>query len=185
MNRRHRAVIALVIAVGLFGAPLVSPVPNYDAHLQMENKPVNLSTIEKGDKQVGNMTTVRYQTLSTPAQRFFDRVNKGNGSNERLQRAFPPDVVNKHNGSDDIIVPLDEVPKPWSTFVPKSGDYDRATVYVHKDGQYYSMDIERSTPGPSFQALMLRLGSLLGAVGLGTLAGYFTLTTEEIGRAHV
>ncbi|MFC7193192.1 hypothetical protein ACFQL7_27680 [Halocatena marina] len=33
MTRRHHAVIVLVIAVGLFVAPLISPVPNYDSRL--------------------------------------------------------------------------------------------------------------------------------------------------------
>lgn len=183
MNRRHRAVIALVIAVGLFGAPLISPVPNYDAHLKMENKPVNTSIVEEKENQKGNITMVRYQNLSTSAQRFFDRVNNDNGSNERLQRAFSytdiSGMVKNHNGSDDIIVPFDEAPKPWSTFVPKSGDNNLETISVHKDGQYYLMDIHRDTPGPSLQAFMLRLGPLLGAIGLGTLAGYFTLTTED------
>lgn len=160
MNRRHRAIMALVIALPLFAGPLVSPVPNYDAHLQMDTKSMNASTMEENEKRWGNITTVRYQNLSTPAQRFFDRVNK-------------------HNGSDDIMLPLTEVPKPWSTFVPKSGDYDRDIVYVHKDDQYYLMDIRRLTPGPSLQAFMLRLGPLLGAIGLGTLAGYFTLTAED------
>ncbi|WP_282190243.1 hypothetical protein [Halocatena salina] len=41
------------------------------------------------------------------------------------------------------------------------------------------MVLSQHTQQPSFLAFMLRVGPFLGAVGLGTLAGYLTLTTED------
>ncbi|MFC7193193.1 hypothetical protein ACFQL7_27685 [Halocatena marina] len=99
---------------------------------------------------------MRYQQLSTPAQRLFDR-----GSKKR----------------NEVTVPYDEAPESFATLVPESGYAE--TIYIRKDGQYYYVEISQTTQRPSFQAFLLRLGSLLGAIGLGTLAGYFVLTAED------
>jgi hypothetical protein len=160
MNRRHLAVIAVVIAVGLFAAPLVSPVPDYGPHLEVDvyDKPVKFSTTEEKKDRLRNETTMRYRNLSAPAQRLFEKAYK-------------------HPG-EEISVRLDEAPETWATLVPEKSRYAKL-VYVHKDGHYYSMQLSQFTPGPSFLAFMLRLGPLLGAIGLGTLAGYFVLTAED------
>jgi hypothetical protein len=159
MNRRHLAVIAVVIAVGLFGAPLISPVPTYDAHLAVDvYGPLKFSTTEEKEARLRNETTLRYRNLSSPAQRLFERGNKQPGG--------------------EISVRLDEAPETWATLVPEKSRYGKL-VYVHKDGHYYSIQLSQFTPGPSFLAFMLRLGPLLGAIGLGTLAGYFVLTAED------
>lgn len=163
MNRRHLAVIAVVIAVGLFAAPLVSPVPNYDAHLKVVSgdDPVDISTNEMEEKANGRgIASVRYENLSTSVQRLFDRAYKNDGY------------------SDEPAVPMDEAPESWVTLVP-NGEHAAASVYVRKDGQYYRTGLSRVTPAPSLQAFMLRLGPLLGAIGLGTIAGYLFLTAEE------
>ncbi|UPM44779.1 hypothetical protein [Halocatena salina] len=167
MNRRHRAVIAVLIAVPLFGAPLVSPVPNYDAHIEMgvHQEPVNQSAIETEKKQVGDVPTVHYQNLSVPAQRLFESGYNATWNGILIE-----------NGPT---VPLDEAPEPWATLIPTRSKGDATTVYVHKDGHYYETKLHRFTPKPSLQAFGLRLGSLLGAIGFGTLAGYFGLTAED------
>lgn len=162
MNRRRFALIALVIAVGLYAGPLVSPVPDYGPHLRVtvQEDPMTFQTEEAKETQLRNTTTMRYRNLSGHAQRLFDRGYK----QERY--------------SDEPTVRLDEAPESWTTLIPKER-YDSVSVYVHKDGQYYYMGLSRFTPGPSFGAFMLRLGPLLGAVGLGTLAGFFVLTAED------
>jgi hypothetical protein len=162
MNRRHLAVIAVVIAVGLFAAPLISPVPDYDAHLEVSviDDPVNFSADNLDEIERRDVTKMRYQTLTAPAQRLFERAYKAEGY---------------FNGPT---VPRDEAPESWVTLVPK-GDHAMASVYVRKDGHYYRTRLSFVTPAPSLQAFMLRLGPLLGAIGLGTLAGYFVLTAEN------
>jgi hypothetical protein len=160
MNRRHLAVIAMLIAVPLFGAPLVSPVPTYDAHLEVGvyNEPTTWPTEQAKEKELRNTTTLRYRNLSAPAQRLFDRAYKQPG--------------------EEISVRLAEAPETWGALVPEKSRY-LDFVYVYKDGHYYSVQLSQYTPGPSFLAFMLRLGPLLGAIGLGTLAGYFVLTAED------
>lgn len=160
MNRRHLAVIALVIAVGLFGAPLVSPVPDYGPHIDVGAHPVNFTTEQEKSSQLRNATTVDYQNLSDSTQHLFDRANK---SDRR----------------DDVTVRFEEAPDSLTTLFSNGSESELNQIYVHKDEQYYHMDLYRFTPGPSLQTLMLRLGPLLGAIGLGTLAGYFVLTTED------
>ncbi|RRJ31459.1 hypothetical protein [Halocatena pleomorpha] len=167
MNRRHRAVIAVLIAVPLFVTPLVSPVPNYDAHIEMgvHQEPVNQSASETGQQQVGDAPTVRYQNLSAPGQRLFD-----SGYNDTVWSGILME--------DAPTVPLDEAPEPWATLVPTRSK-GATTVYVHRDGHYYETVLHRFTPKPSLPAFGLRLGSLLGAIGFGTLAGYFGLASED------
>lgn len=159
MNRRHLAVVAMVIAVPLFAGPLVSPVPDYDAHLEMNvYGPENFSSSEEKADQLRNKTTVRYRNLSSPAQRLFERGNK-------------------HPGGE-ISVRLDEAPEMWATLVSEKSRFAKL-VYVHKDGQYYPVQLSQFTPGPSFLAFMLRVGPLIGAIGLGTVASYLFLTAEK------
>jgi hypothetical protein len=160
MNRRHLAAIAMIIAVPLFAGPLVSPVPTYDAHLEVDvHGPLNFSTAEEKEARLRNETTVRYRTLSAPKQRLFERGTK--------------------QTDGEISVRLAEAPETWATLVPEQNRYSWTVVYVQKGGHYYSIRLSQFTPGPSFLAFMLRLGPLLAAIGLGTLAGYFVLTAED------
>lgn len=101
MNRRRFALIALVIAVGLYAGPLVSPVPDYGPHLRVtvQDEPITFQS-EEGEARLRNATTMDYRNLSTSAQRLFDRGYK--------QDRF----------SDWPTVRLDEVPRSWSTLVP-------------------------------------------------------------------
>lgn len=159
MNRRLLAVIAVLIAVGLFGAPLVSPVPDYGPHLKVtvSDEPATFSTAEEKEKKLRNKTTMDYQNLSAPAQHLFDTADKSQNT--------------------ETTVRMDEAPESLATLVPE--DTSSNIVYVHKDGHYYDTYLYRFTPKPSLQAFLLRVGSLLGAIGLGTLAGYFVLTAED------
>jgi hypothetical protein len=170
MNRRHLAVVALIIAVPLFAAPLVSPVPDYGPHLQVatNNEPVTFETEKRKENVLQNETTMRYQNLSASAKRFFDTSVK-----------YYSDVAFEKEGPTSF--PLAEAPEPWATLAPadQGKGPDTTFVYVVKNGQYYSVVLFRFTPGPSLQELMLRLGPLLAAIGLGTVASYLFLTAEE------
>ena len=158
MTRRHLAVIAVLIAVGLFVAPLVSPVPDYAPRLEVDvnSEPSDFSTEAEREQEIGNTTTMRYQNLSPSAQRLFERGLKS---------------------ETEVTVQYDEAPEAFATLVPTSGYSE--SVYVRKDGQYYFMVLAQTTRQPSFLAFMLRAGAFLGAVGLGSLAGYFVLTAED------
>lgn len=160
MNRRRLAVIVVLIAVGLFAAPLVSLVPDYGPHLEMDGdgKSVKFSSSEEKENRLKSATTLHYRNLSSPAQRLFEKGNRHPGEEFRVR--------------------LDEAPKTWVTLVPERSRF-ATIVYVHKDGQYYSIRLSQITPGPSFGAFMLRLGPLLGAIGLGTLAGFLVLSAED------
>lgn len=153
MNRRHLAVLAVVIAVPLFTIGLISPVPDYGPHLE-----TTVSTTVSEKKELNkNITTVEYQNLSSSAQQLFDTAD--------------------NNGHSEVSVPMDEAPKSWATSVSESTLSNR--IYVQKDGQYHFMWLVWTIPTPSLVTLMLRLGPLFGAVGLGTLVGYLVLTADS------
>jgi hypothetical protein len=158
MNRRPLAIIAVIIAVGLFIAPLISPVPDHAPRLEVDaaSEPSDFSSVEEREKEIGNTTTLRYQNLSPAAQRLFEK-----GSTQ----------------PDGVTVRYKKAPEVFTTLIPRSGSGE--IVYVQKDGQYYYMVLGQNTRQPSLLAFMLRAGSFLGAVGLATLAGYFVLTAKD------
>lgn len=161
MNRRHLTVIAVVLAVGLFVAPLISPVPEYGPHLRVHanDEPMNVSTETGGESQLRSGQTLRYGNLSSAAQQLIDEGHTA----ERF--------------GDEPTVPLGEAPESFASLAPEDGAY--SAVYVQKDGQYYAVELRQYTPSPSLLEFLLRIGSLFGAIALGTLAGYFTLTRED------
>ncbi|UPM44162.1 hypothetical protein [Halocatena salina] len=154
MNRRHLAVIALVIAVPLFTVGLVSPVPEYEPHLDIAVS----NSVDDQEELNEDITKMEYQNLSTSAQQLFKKSNN-----------------NEHSS---VSIPTDEAPNSWATLVSESTQSHR--IYVHKGGQYHLTWITWSVPTPPLAAVMLRLGPLLGAIGLGTLAGVLILTTEKV-----
>ncbi|MFC6964058.1 hypothetical protein [Halocatena marina] len=160
MNRRYLAVIAVLIAVPLFAGPLVSPVPDYGPHIEISADKVNFSSEEEKEEGIRNETTIDYQNLSNSGQQLFDKADK-------------------RGWSSDTMVRFDEAPKSWTTNFSQGFKAETNVIYVHKNGQYYHVNLHRFIPSPSFKAFMLRLGPLLGAIGLGTLAGYFVLTAED------
>jgi hypothetical protein len=151
MNRRHLAVLALVIAVPLFTIGLGSPVPDYGPHLKIQ-----VNHLPDGTEREG-IQSVEYRNLSPSAQQLFDKAD--------------------NNGNNDLSVQMDDAPKSWATLV--SEDVQTNRISVQKDGQFYMVYFVWYIPTPSFVTLMLRLGPLLGAIGLGTLAGFLVLTTER------
>lgn len=151
MNRRQLAVLAVVIAVPLFTIGLVAPVPDYGPHLE-----TSVSHQPDGKLNEEN-PTVAYRNLSTSAQQLFDEAD--------------------NNGYNSVSVPMDDAPKSWATLVSEKEKTNGR--YVQKDGQYYLIYFTWTIPTPSFVTVVLRLGPLLGAIGLGTLAGYLVLTTEK------
>ena len=156
MNRRMLAVIAMLVAVPLFVAPLVSPIPNPETSVVVNIGPPQPDPVPA--EYVGK-TTYRYQNLSAAAQEFFD--------------------TQVSSDSRELIAPT-AVPAPW---VPPGNGTAAAIAnnsgQVLKKGQYYPMYIGTYTPQPPFVAAALRFGALGGAIGLGTLAGYFVLTAEN------
>ncbi len=170
MNRSNYAIIALLIAVPLFAGGLVAPVPDYDAHLQLDATAVsNVS---------GTTTELRYQNLSQPAQRLFDRVKRGQGSNATLQERFPNISGVTMNSSDDVVIPVASTPQDFTQY---HSDTERHGIRVLvKDGEdNYEMEITQRTPNPSPQSVLLRLGALLGAITLGTVAAYLKLSPHD------
>jgi hypothetical protein len=167
MNRRHLAIIALIIAVPLFAAPLVSPVPDYGPPLEVlpGNEPLNFTNETVKEKRLKSVTTVQYQTLSPAARHVFDAAYTNTDTMD----------------TTDYTVRLDKAPEPWFMLAPTNQDVglDFGHLIIVKHGQYYSVPLSRFTPGPSLQEVMLRLGPLLGAIGLGTVADYLFLTAEE------
>jgi hypothetical protein len=154
MNRRYLAVIALLVALGLFAAPLVSPIPNQEPHVR-----VDLSK-SKPDSFEDVKPTYRYQNLSDSAQHFFDT---------------------QVSTDDEPPIPLADVPAPWA---PSDNVTARAIadaendLQVVKHGRYYAMYLVWTVPQPPLTAVVPRFGALMAAIGLGTLAGYVALTAE-------
>lgn len=157
MNRRKLASLTLVLAVALYAFPFVSPVPVQEPKLG----------VDAGDNpsaQPYNFTngTVHYDQLSPAAQQWFDS-------------APSTDQIHPEN-----TVPLDSPPEPWATFVANNTPTDLSDmttlVQVVKNDQYYLVTLVRITPKPSQQAVILRLGSLIGAIVLFGLAGHLFLT---------
>ncbi|RRJ34000.1 hypothetical protein [Halocatena pleomorpha] len=147
MNRRHLAVLAVVIAVPLFTIGLISPVPDYGPQLET-------SVYHQPDGNLNEETpTVAYRNLSTDAQQLFDKAN--------------------NNGPNSAAVPIDDAPTSWATLVSETAETNER--YVRKNGKIYGVYLTWDVPAPSFGTVMLRLGPLLGAIGLGTLAGFLIL----------
>ncbi|WP_330631497.1 hypothetical protein [Halocatena halophila] len=171
MSRSNYAIIALLVAVPLFAGGLVAPVPDYDAHLQFDaNATSNISETQSPE--------IQYQNLSQPAQQLFDRIKRGNGSNATLQERFPNISGVTMNTSDDVIVPVATTPQDFTQY---HSDTERGGIHVLvKDGEdNYEMYVYQATPKPSTQSVLLRLGALLGAITLGTVAAYLRLTPSD------
>lgn len=155
MTRQQLAIIALLVAVPLFVIPLVSPIPDQEPHLKMTRE---------GNGQLNPIQyleqTVRYQTLSSPAQHLFATLFQDSGT---------------------TTVPLDEVPKPWARLAPDDQEPGGSPTYLQvvKNGRYYEVRLERFLPQPPLPAVVLRLGPLVAAIAVGNLAGYFLLTAEK------
>lgn len=149
----------LTIAVPLFASPHIFPISDTGVHFEMDvsDTPRNVSTIDEEWKK--DRTILRYQNFSAAAQRLYDTATE--------------------NGDNEVIVTIDEAPESLVAHLPEKTEGVSHSIYVQKDGQYYHTNLHRFTPKPSLGAFMLRLGPLLGAIGLGTLAGYFVLTAED------
>jgi hypothetical protein len=162
MNRRRFANLVLLIAMALFAVPLVSPVPIQEPKLAVDAS-------DNPSKHPYNFTnetvkTVYYDSLSPAAQQWFDTAP----SMETIQ--------------PENIVPLDSPPEPWVTFAPDTAtSVDKAFTYVRvvKNDRYYMVTLTRIIPKPPQQAVMLRLGPLVGSIVLFGLAGHLFLTAEN------
>ncbi len=152
MNRRWLTVIALLIALPLFAAPLVSPIPDQEPHLSVTSEDSGTEPIQYLE------TSVQYQNLSNPAQRILDK---------------------SFQDSTTVSVPLDEVPEPWASLAPDKRRGEATYLQAVRNGRYYEVRIERFLPQPPLPAVVLRLGPLAVAIALGDLAGYFFLTAED------
>lgn len=149
----------LAIAIPLFVSPLIFPISDTGVHLEVDvsDNSSDISTL--GEEWKKDQTILRYQNFSPTAQRLYDRAAE--------------------NDDNEAIVTIDKAPESLIALLPEETEGASHSIYVQKDGQYYRMNLHRFTPKPSLQAFMLRLGPLLGAIGLGTLAGYFVLTAED------
>lgn len=155
MNRRVLAFIVLLIAVPLFAAPLVAPIPNPEPLVTVSIGPAEPDPVPAEYGHV-SQTTYRYQNLSAAAQHFFDTQNASD---------------------DETHLPPETVPAPWASRVNATASAIATTDgQVVKDGQYYPMYVGMVTPQPPLSAVMPRFGALIAAIGLGDLAGYFFLT---------
>ncbi|UPM44821.1 hypothetical protein [Halocatena salina] len=158
MNRRILAGIAMLVAVSLFVAPLVSPIPNPETDVVVSIGPPEPDPVPAEYGSVAK-TTYRYQNLPAAAQEFFD------------------DQVS--TDSRELIVPT-EVPAPWAPpSKATAASIANNSGQVLKKGQYYPMYIGTYTPQPPLLAAIPRFGALVGAIGSGTISGYFILTAED------
>ncbi|RRJ31845.1 hypothetical protein [Halocatena pleomorpha] len=164
MNRRHLLGGVLVGALVLFAFPLVSPVPAQDPAVEVLRDP-------NGSPQSHTIATetVQYRTLSPEAQRWFDDLPQS----ERTQAAE--------------VLPIDSPPEPWASFIPNdpetsttANEHPNETqriqsvmtyIQVKKDDHYHLVVLRRIEPRPPQQAVALRLGSLVGSIGLFGFAG--------------
>lgn len=165
MNRRRLIGGVVILALMLYALPLVSPVPAQEPAVEVLRDP-NGSTQSYA---IAN-ETVQYENLSPAAQQWFDELPQS----ERRQAA--------------TVVPIDSPPEPWASFVlngsetsnPEASEQLNETqrirsvltyIQVVKDDQYHLVIFTRIEPRPSQQAVALRLGSLVGSIGLFGLAG--------------
>ncbi|WP_248910114.1 hypothetical protein [Halocatena marina] len=176
MNHRHFLSSVLVLALVLFVFPIVSPVPAQDPAVEVLRDP-NASS---QPKQVAS-EIVRYQNLSSDAQQWFEELPRG-------KKSFEAETV-----------PIDSPPEPWASFVPNesetnaqpaNGQIDAQSdmrrllsvvtiVQVERNGRYHPVQLMRIEPRPPQQAVALRLGSLVGSIGLFGLAGQQWLTKNQ------
>lgn len=165
MNRRHLLGGVLVLALVLFAFPLVSPVPAQDPAVEVVRDPNSSNQSYPVTNE-----TVAYENLSPDAQQWFDELPQS----ERSSAAK--------------VVPIDSPPEPWASFVsngsetnarPANGQIDEQRriwsvvtyVQVVKDDRYHFVVLTRIEPRPPQQAVALRLGSLVGSIGLLGFAG--------------
>lgn len=165
MNRRNFLSSVLVLALVLFAFPLVSPVPAQEPAVEVVRNP-------NSSDQPYPVTneTVAYGNLSPAAQQWFDELPRS----ERTQAA--------------MVVPTASPPEPWASFVPNNSETNaRSTnepideqrriwsvvtyAQVEKDDRYHLVALTRIEPRPPQQAVALRLGSLVGSIGLLGFAG--------------
>lgn len=165
MNRQYLLSAVLVGALVLFAVPLVSPVPAQDSAVEVLRDPNSSDQPYPATNE-----TVAYQNLSPDAQRWFDELPQS----ERRQAA--------------TVVSLASPPEPWASFVPNGSETNASPennqvdqqrrfwslltyAQVKKDEQYHLVVLNRIEPRPPQQAVALRLGSLVGSIGLFGLAG--------------
>ncbi|MFC7192420.1 hypothetical protein [Halocatena marina] len=177
MNHRHFLSSVLVIALVLFAFPIVSPVPAQDPAVEVLRDP-------NASSQPYPFTngTVQYQNLSPDAQQWFDDLPQS-------EESFKAETI-----------PIDSPPEPWASFVPNGSETNvqpaneqidevsdvrrrfwsiRTYVQVEKDDRYHLVILARISPHPPQQAVALRLGSLVGSIGLFGLAGQQWLTKNQ------
>lgn len=165
MNRRQLIGGVFVLALVLYAFPLVSSVPAQKPAVEVLRNPNG-----SGQPYPATNETVAYENLSSDAQRWFDELPKS----ERAQAAE--------------IFPIDSPPEPWASFVPNGSETNARSVngqineqrrmwsvityaQVEKDGRYHLVVLTRIEPRPPQQAVVLRLGSLVGSISLLGFAG--------------
>jgi hypothetical protein len=164
VNHRHFLGGVLVLALVLFAFPLISPVPAQEPAVEVFQDANSSAT----PYPIAN-ETVAYESLSPAARQWFDELPQGKGSYAAK------------------VVPIDTPPAPWSSFVSNGIEPSNAAteqidrrqrvwsfltyVQVEKNGRYHLVVLMRIEPRPPLQAIGLRLGSLVGSIGLFGLAG--------------
>lgn len=172
MNHRHFLGVVLVGALVLFAVPLVSPVPAQDPAVEVLRYPNSTA-----EPQPFTNETVHYNNLSPAARQWFDEL-------PRSEQQFEAKVV-----------PIESPPAPWASFVPNGSETSNAAteqidrrqriwsfltyVQVERDGRYHLVGLMRIEPLPPQQAVALRLGSLVGSIGLFGLAGQQWFTRNQ------
>ncbi|UPM44973.1 hypothetical protein [Halocatena salina] len=160
MNRRRRLGGLVILALVLFAFPLVSPVPTQDPAVEVLRDPNSTA-----EPQPAINETIQYQNLSSDAQQWFEELPQS-------EQSYAAEVF-----------PVDGPPEPWASFVPNGSEANEqfnetrrlwsvlTYTQVEKDGRYHRVILWRIEPRPPQQAVALRLGSLIGSIGLFGLAG--------------
>lgn len=151
MNRRHLLGSVVVLTLVLYAFPLVSSVPAQEPAVEVLRDPNSSNQSYPVTNE-----TVAYENLSPDAQQWFDELPQS----ERQQAAE--------------VLPIESPPAPWASFVPNGSETNEQRriwsvitfVQVEKDEQYHLVVLRRIEPRPPQQAVALRLGSLVGSIGL-------------------
>lgn len=142
MNRSPLLLLAVLLGVGLFAYPLVSPIPEPGEELELMVQPAPDDRNHTADRE--------YRHLSADARAFFDSAAP-NGTATR---------------------PIGDAPDPWAAQANESERGSASADVVAKDGRLYLVfPIRRAAALHPFEILS-RFGSLAAGICLVTYVGY-------------
>ncbi|WP_330630933.1 hypothetical protein [Halocatena halophila] len=158
MKRPSLWAVLLLVGLLLYAVVLVGSLPAQDPAVETQRDPNSTAEpLEHAD------ATIHYENLSPSAQRWFD------------------DVPQSDNQYETTVTPIKKLPEPWLSIAPPGSEATapptteaevqrrhtkiQRIVQVERDGRYHSIVLIRISPRPPLQAVLLRLGAIIGAIG--------------------